>query len=391
MSQRLSVAVLSHGYWPRIGGIERQRGQVTPRLVASGAEVVVLTRAVPGSPRREVLDGVDIRRLPAVGHRLAGAGPLARLAKPLDSLLYSVGATTILLRRRPDLVHTHEFISTARTGLLAGRLLRIPVIVTSHRSGPLGDVHRNDASRRGRRLMRRIREQAALAIGVSREIDAELAAAGIPAERRLVVHNGVDTDRFRPPGDDAERASLRVAQGLPAGPCAVFVGRLAPEKRVALLLDVWPAVVAACPAAHLVVVGSGPERDRLVAQAPPSVMFVGEVLDPAPLLRAADIFVLPSAAEGLSNALLEAQASGLPAVLTDVGAARDVVDDGVNGLVVPVDDADALRDALVALLADADRRSRMAAASRRRAVGEFSIDSTVSGFLDAYKRVMKGI
>lgn len=384
------VVVLSHGYYPRIGGIERQRAQVTPRLVRGGATASVITRAEAGAPRREVLDGVEIVRLPTLGGKARGSAAVRRriwqLAKPWDSAVYLVLGTAAVVRRRPDVIHSHEFISTARLGLLTGRLLGVPVIVTSHRSGPLGDVGRNLGSRRGRRLLERIRTRAALAVAVSHEIDEELAGIGIPAERRRVVLNGVDVERFRP-GTPDERGALRAELGLGDGPVVVFVGRLAPEKRVDLLLEVWAKVVAAAPDATLVVIGHGGEEERLHAMAPSGVVFLGSVLDPAPVLRAADAFVLPSIAEGLSNALLEAQCSGLAAVVTDVGAARTVVDDGVTGLVVPPDDAAGLLSALESLVGDADLRARMGAAARRRMVELFSIDATAASFLDAYRRL----
>jgi glycosyltransferase involved in cell wall biosynthesis len=261
------------------------------------------------------------------------------------------------------------------------------VIVTSHRSGPLGDVGRHLGSRRGEQLLGRIADRAALCIGVSDEIDAEFADRGIAAGRRRVVRNGVDTDRFRPP-TDAERAGLRAGLDLPGDAViTVFVGRLMPEKRIGLLLDVWPDVVAAHPDAHLAVVGAGDLEDVLRARRPQQVTFAGAVLDSAPWLRAADVFVLPSAAEGLSNALLEAQACGLATVLTDVGAARDVVTDGRDGLVVPVDDAEALRAALLAVYDAPDTRARLGAAARANAVERFSIDATVAAFLAAYQQV----
>lgn len=390
---RPRVVVISHGYYPRIGGIERQRAQVTPRLVRGGAVASVVTRAVAGAPRRETLDGVEVVRLATLGGKARGSAGtrqlLWRLAKPWDAAVFLLGGTAAVLRRRPDVIHTHEFISTARVGLLAGRLLGVPVVVTSHRSGPLGDVGRNLTSRRGRALLERIRTRAALAVAVSEEIDGELAEAGIPAERRLVVHNGVDVDRFRP-ATEQERAAGRAGLGLPEeGPVVVFVGRLMPEKRVDLLLEVWGKVRASAPAASLVVVGTGDDEDRLRAAAPAGVVFAGSVPDPAPLLRAADVFVLPSVAEGLSNALLEAQATGLPAVVTDIGAARTVVEDGVTGVVIEPDDAEALRSSLEQLVADVALRARMGSVARDRMVERFSIDATAAAFLAAYRRLLE--
>ena len=168
----------------------------------------------------------------------------------------------------------------------------------------------------------------------------------------------------------------------------VFVGRLMPEKRVRLLLDIWPAIRNFEPRAVLMVVGGGDEEPALRAGAPQSVRFVGAVSDTADFLRASDVFVLPSSAEGLSNALLEAQACGLATVLTDVGAAREVVTDGVDGLVVPVDDAEALLAALASVASDPELRETLGRQARMNAVERYSLESTVRGYLDAYRRVL---
>jgi len=111
------------------------------------------------------------------------------------------------------------------------------------------------------------------------------------------------------------------------------------------------------------------------------------VQDVAPYLRSADVFVLPSTAEGLSNALLEAQASGLACIVTDVGAARTVVEDGRNGIVVDPTSDEQLAEALRSLLTDAALRSRLGEAARAQAVDNFSIAATVRGFLDVYRTI----
>jgi glycosyltransferase involved in cell wall biosynthesis len=114
---------------------------------------------------------------------------------------------------------------------------------------------------------------------------------------------------------------------------------------------------------------------------------VGAVDDVAPYIRAADLFVLPSAAEGLSNALLEGLASGLPAVATAVGGNPDLIESDDNGLLVPVDDAPALSAAIRALLAAPERRARLGQRARERVRAEFDITIAVDRLEALYRRL----
>ncbi len=320
----LVVAVLTHGYKPRIGGIESQRSATTPRLASLGIEPHVFTRAVRGAPRAEALDGVPVRRLtaPRAASEPGAPSPFrARLKRPAGSFIWSAQCLWHLLRVRPDVIHADEVLSTSRVALTAGRLLGTPVIVFAHATGPIGDVQRNLRTYSGRRLLGGIRRRAHLVVSVSDEIDEEFSRLGIEPERRMVLPNGVDVDHFAP-ATARERAELRERLGLGSEFVAVFTGRLAPEKRLDRALEAWPAVTELSPEAKLLVVGDGPEAARLGDLAPAGIRFVGATDDVLPYLQVADVFVLTSDLEGVSCALLEAQAVGLPAVVTDVGTRR---------------------------------------------------------------------
>jgi glycosyltransferase involved in cell wall biosynthesis len=156
------------------------------------------------------------------------------------------------------------------------------------------------------------------------------------------VTNGVDTRRFRPEGDNARSA---------AGPLVVCVGRLCRQKGQDRLLRAWPAVVRQFPAARLVLVGDGPDRDRLHAWAPASVEFAGAADDVAPWYRAADVVVLPSRWEGMTLVPLEAMACARPVLVTDVdGRAKACRPAICRTALVPPEDPDALARALTELL-----------------------------------------
>ena len=374
---RLEVTVLTHGYWPRIGGIERQRAVITPRLRRDGIDARVVCRRDPGTLRFDLVGGVPVHRVPVPG------------PKTVAAVAYTAGALARTLTLRPDVIHAHEFHSTARVGLWAARILRRPLVVSAHRSGPLGDVRRQLRRPSGRLRTRRLLQRADLLVAVSEEIAGEMRAAGAPADRILVIRNGVDTDRFAPL-DPSSRARLRTRRGwAPDEVVTVFVGRVAAEKRVDQLIEAWrDAHRSLAEPGRLVIAGDGGRRAELEAStAGEPVEWWGIVDDPRELLVSADVFVLPSVAEGLSNALLEAAAAGLGIVVTDVGGAREVIGDGDSGLVVPPDDLGSLTDALKTLLADAELRRRLGDAARESVVARFGADQVARQFADRYREL----
>jgi len=364
-------------YLPIAGGAQRQIAAVAPHLLRRGIEVHVVTRRSPGLAAEETVDGVHVHRIPAPG------------PKAVASLLFTLRALLRLRALRPDVVHAFSLFSPTTVGLLARRWLGVPLVVKVLRGGRAGEIERLRAKPGVRSRLAAIRRGVDRFLAISREIDTELAAIGIGAGRRVALPNGVDVARFRPPRD-GERAALRGELGLPPGRVAIFCGRLVPEKRVDLLLEAWGGVAGSHPEATLVIAGSGPLEPALRRMAGPGVRFVGAVDDVAPWLRAADVFVLPSDTEGLSNALLEAMAAGLPVVATRVGGAEDVVRDGESGRLVAPGDGAALGAALVALLASGEERTALGRAARRTMAESFALESVAARLVALYEALVAG-
>ena len=201
--------------------------------------------------------------------------------------------------------------------------------------------------------------------------------AGIRATSR-VVPNAVDVDRFRPAGgDERRRARRRVGLELdpPDAPVAVCVSRMVPEKGQAVLLRAWPSVRRLVPDATLVLVGDGPERDRLEAERPDGAIFLGHRGDVEAVMAAADVVVFPSCsrAEGMPLTVLEALASARSVVATDVFGTRETVCPDA-GAVVAAGDGRALADALAERLLDPERAAAEGRAGRARAEQAHRID-----------------
>jgi glycosyltransferase involved in cell wall biosynthesis len=191
-------------------------------------------------------------------------------------------------------------------------------------------------------------------------------AFGVPGDRITTIPNGRDPALYRPASPGVSPATL------------IFVGHLEPPKRPDWFVQVVRRVAAGHPGTRGLVVGDGPLLDELRATTTDlPIDVVGRSDDVPGHLAQAQILVSASAREGMPGVLIEAGMAGLPAVTTDVAGARTVIDDGVTGLVTPVDDQGALAESVLELVADADRRAVMGAAARERCVARFSL-GTVS-------------
>jgi len=228
--------------------------------------------------------------------------------------------------------------------ILAARLLGVPCVVKLHGS----DINVMAKLPGPRRLLAWALPQAARVVAVSRALAGEVAELGVPPGRIAVVMNGVDAELFRP----RDRAAARRELGLPAGPLALFVGNLKPEKGVHELVRAWDKVARDLPDAALAIVGGGPERPALEAALPPRARLVG----PQPLaaipswLAACDVLVLPSHVEGTPNVVLEALACGRRVVASAVGGVPDVITSATLGTLVPAREPDQLATALTQAL-----------------------------------------
>ena len=356
------------------GGTERQARAVTSALAARGHSVCVVTRR--SSPGSSAAPGVRV----AAVIRAAEFGPLF-------GLTYLASATAALLRAagEADVLHAHHLYLDAVAAVLAGRIRHRPVAAKMAGAGAGGDLDRLRRTRGGWFLLRVLRDLDAV-IAPSSTCRGELLSVGFPAERIHVIPNGVDTSLFRP--DPARQVATPTSIGR--GPMVVYTGRLIEAKGLGELLEAWALVLRDVPEAQLVLVGAGPLEAELARRAalPPlagRVQLAGEVPDVLPYLQAASAFVLPSWAEGLPNALLEAMATELPCVATDIGAIAEAATDGEHALLVPVQAPERLAAALAAILTQPALAARLGRAARQRVGAEFCLTRTVDGLEALYR------
>jgi glycosyltransferase involved in cell wall biosynthesis len=370
------VAMLLHSYYPIVGGAERQLQALLPHLRERGVHATVLTRRYPGLPAFEIVDETPVYRLPAPG------------LKPVAALSYITSSILRLLRIRPDVIHTYDLQSPTSAAILASGLLHTPVVAKVLSGGSKGDIDRIRHSRGGEMRLHALARLVNKFIVISEEIAAELDAIGGVRTKYAFIPNGVDLERYSPALPE-QKKKMRASLDLPLeSRIGIFVARLIPEKRPQHLLDIWASVRAQFPDTLLMLIGSGPEAENLQAMQVEGVRFTGQVENVQSYFQAADFFVLPSAREGLSNALLEAQASGIPVIATSIGAAPELIEDGISGLLVDVDDVKALREAVLRLLGDEELRTRLSVNGRKRVLAQYSLQSTADQLVDLYRELL---
>jgi glycosyltransferase involved in cell wall biosynthesis len=370
----LSIAMVSAGFWPAIGGAERQALELSAALAARGHRVTVLTRRVGGLPARETIRGVSVRRLPA---------PEGALDAPV--FLAAAFGWLLLHWAEWDAVHAHLAGSPALAAALAGKLLGRPALVKLGGGRGIGELAVSSKTRLGRAKLRALGLLRPRFLAVVRDL-AEEARAFLGPVAIEVLPNGVDAERFHPADPEAKRA-LRAELGW-SDDATVFVytGRFSPEKRLPWFLKLW--LEAAGPKSLAVLVGAGPERSAIEEVAGHSsgrVIVLPSREDVGNVLLASDVFFLPSLSEGLSNALLEAMSSGLAPLASRVGGTAETISDGTNGMLFERDDEEGARAAARRLDSEAGLAARLGGAARAEVEACYALDRVVTRLETLYR------
>ena len=400
------------------GGAELQCWKQARALAKRGHDVTVLTEWILGSSaRREVRDGVTLRRLgfflpvTSVVRRLHRWLRLKMLAPAADrpdpfsadwgqsvpgkptkkfrwmapvewmghlSFILEAGVAVKLGRLKAEVVHVHESHWLAGFGQWMAETMGVPVFCKEALQpvllGGIPDVPWREAWK--------TRRMKCAYLAMHSGIAADLESAGIPRDQIARVPNGVE---------------IPVEAATPER-CAdaIYMGNFTQggaHKAFDVLIQACAKAQRLEPGVRLHLYGGGDSR-RWKAYAAEqgcgmSVVFEGKTEDVVAAHRQGGCLLLPSRMEGLSNSLLEAMASGLPAVVSDIPGNVAAIRDGVEGIVVPVGDADALADAMVRLCRSPELRARMGRAARMRAQEVFSIDKVAAQLEEAYGQAIR--
>ena len=288
-------------------------------------------------------------------------------------------------RHGARLLHCHHYSPFVYGRIAAWWDRRLKLIYTEH--GRLSDA----APSAKRRVVNPILARFDGPIfAVSDELRRYMVTARFPADRVRVIHNGIVAGTL-PTSDDRRRA--RFLLGLDDDAFVAFtVARLDPVKDLVTAIDAFAGVRRQVPRARLVIVGDGPEHDRLAARAAcpdvsGAVSLIGYRSDVTALLPAADVYVNSSISEGISLTILEAMAAGLPVVATAVGGTPEVID-SATGVLVPARNPERLGVALTGLALDVRRRGELGRAARRRLEAQFAIERMVDQYVRAYQQLL---
>jgi glycosyltransferase involved in cell wall biosynthesis len=357
-----------------IGGTEHQVAEMSCRLPADRYELTVCCLRAEGPFLEKVQQaGIPVREFSPGGTMLSprALAQILRLA-------------AFLRRQRFQVVHAHDLWS----GLMAvpaARLAGVPLVISSRRD--LGHLPWY-APRWRRRILRLVQRLSHLVVANSKAVQEMLVAGdGLARERIRVLYNGVDFARFASATVDRRRLFPDIPEGQRI--VAVVANMHSAVKGHAVLIDAAHKLRGLDPPPMFMLVGDGelrPELERRVAalglQA--HFRFGGERQDIPQLLRACDLFVLPSIAEGMPNSVLEAMAAGLPVIATRAGGIGEIIQDGVTGVLVEPKSADALAAAMLRLLRDPDLAARLARAAQEHVRRNFSFDALIRRLGEMY-------
>jgi glycosyltransferase involved in cell wall biosynthesis len=324
--------------------------------------------------RRDGVDVVDLRRRPGIDLGVAG-----RLAAELR-------------RRGTKVVHAHQytpFFYSALAKPLVGR--RTWLLFTEH-----GRHFPDVVSPRRRFVNRYVLSRFADEVNAVCQFSADALrdSDGFDRHEVHVVENGIDVDKYQ---NKADRSEAKRALGLDDRRRYVAcIARFHPVKDHAMLLDAFARLGQRCPDVDLLLAGDGPLRQDLKQRAAryglgDRVRFLGVRSDVPQLLAASDVFTLTSTSEAASLTLMEAMATGLPVVVTNVGGNPEIVREGRDGFLVPRGDAAAAADALYRLLSDPGLARAVGESARVRADQRYRLDRTVAEYHERYMAAARAV
>lgn len=360
------------------GGAETQLKEVALRLHRRGWKVQIVSMLPPTAFADE---------LRAAGIPVLTLEMRRKRADPRALIRF----VAILRRVRPTIVHSYLFHANLLTRL-ARHFVRVPVVVNSVRSITEGAPRRMNAYRFTNYLCDLTTQ--VCQEGLERYVREKI----IPSDKIVWVPNGIDTSFFRPYSN--LRAPMRASFGYGDEPFVwIAVGRLEEPKDYPSLLRAFAQVLSHFSGTRLWIIGEGAQRDFLQQYAAQlkitgAVEFLGLRRDVASWLNAADAYVMSSAWEGMSNALLEAASTALPIVATDVGGNREIVLHEQSGYLVPPHNSEALAEAMLRLMMLPEHeRLEMGQAGRAHVVANFEIEQIVDRWEQLYNQLLeqKGI
>jgi len=397
--EKLKVCFILGMFHPVINGAIIQISLLAERLAKKGISVMVITtKLLPQQPYHEMFNGVKVIRTgPAFG--------LKRIGKYLK--LIPVFIALIRERRNYDLIIVCDFAVRGVLGVIASKIFGKKCLLRAESNGEMDGSYATQYSLRTSKLKLMIirilvslrnviLKRANGFISISSDITKELLNSGVNRNKVNEITNGVDVKIFKKV-DQNRKAFLKRKIGFPNKKYFIYTGRLARGKGLEYLLNVWMVLVSEFNDIHLFLIGSGQGyslscEDELKAfvnnnHLETSVTFTGNVRNIIEYLQAGDFYILPSQSEGLSISLIEALSCGLPCIGTSVRGILDVIEDNVNGLLVPYGDEDKLHNAMKELLTNGDKAAQLGHKGEKTVWEKFNIDQVAEQYLKFFEKL----
>jgi len=367
------------------GGMERQARSLGKKLAEKGINVTIVSnifvRKIEGSHSfpwyKKNEDGIDIYRIPVKEWGI--------LVRPI---LYSLFLLLLfLLRKRYQIIYGVQLFSGGGIAALAGKLLNKPFAIKLAGGGCCGDI----AMFRKLPLVsltKRFAKWADAYVSLSKEIESELREAGFNSGKIIGIPNGVDTSLFYPACGIDEKKELKMNLSLPDKRIIAFVGRLDSQKRAHLLIEVFKEVQKIYADTHLVIIGDGPDNGKIKNMADVNISLLGTVNNVNEYLRASDLLVHPSLSEGMSNVILEAMATGLPVITTNVSSNPEIIDNGINGILLDINDITGLKENILKILSDDAFSNRLGKNAKEKIDIDFTIGTVAEKYIGLFNNLL---
>ncbi|MCF6246267.1 MAG: glycosyltransferase [Desulfobacula sp.] len=290
-----------------------------------------------------------------------------------NSIRFIFKLAKILKDLNPDVVHTRNW--GGLDGVLAARLAGISGVV--HGEHGWGVIDTNGLQWKRVIIRRLISFFTKEYTCVSKQM-VQWLKNDISVKKPITqIYNGIDFDRYRP--SDTNESANRVLIGI--------VGRLDPIKDHSTLFTAFQIVIKAIPDVELLVIGDGPEREKLENNAGIGISFLGNRRDIPKLLQTLDVFVLSSLNEGISNTILEAMATAIPVIASNVGGNPELVEDGITGRLFEPGDSEGLASIILDYCHNTDKRKLHGREARKKVMKKFSMDKMINQYIEVWERI----
>ena len=379
----MNILMICPQYYPWIGGAEIAAQRLARELSLHQVSVqVVAERTKRAWPARAVINSVSVLRLPRLFDNYLGA------------VLFKIGLTFFLLcrGRKYCVWYVNQIGFNACLAILLGKLVRRPVVLRLTGAGVTG-IDKKVSAVPFSFLCRTLLKGADAYICLSHETFRDAEDFGLAPSRLFLIPNGIDLDEFHPANLEQRMARKREF-GLDGKSIVLFVGRLSKEKNAMGLVQAWGQLQRSQRQEWmLVLVGDGAEREILKKEIDQhelqdSVLLAGASVRVVEWFHAADVFVLPSWGEGLSNALLEAMACGLPVVATEVSGVNQLVGISKCGLIARNGESESIRECLEQLMNEKNATLQtMGIRGRELIAREYTMKHVTQKYRDLYAQL----